>query len=629
MRDGQLDVGTEQDINVEITNIRFAEGLRDTFTNDITIPKTKNNIRILGCYNLLDSPNQLYGNRIQPAILTVDGYMMNCFIQVVSVNENDISICLYELVLPNELRDKPIKEVLHDNWETIWIWSVNTMLAYGNDFKRYVLGNIYDVNYLQYHPVKKVNTILTQLSNATGYTLPTTDDDLVMLAQNKYVCPENPEQVISVTLSTDGTDEMVMIGGQHIVNDLEGWDGHSKNSESTIKELVFNRNCSGTFKARISWGRKISSLTNTFEVAMFRNGQYETGWSISTTPTGRRNGYIESINHPFTVNAGDILTFKFISATTNNPQNKFDLVQLIMDFTWTNYEITDEDYGIELVYCKEHPILYSWTSESDDYIRHPFDTSPTYFKIYSWDGTLNGNDSFTLTLPWKGYSYFGYFANLTDMTIGELLFALCWYNGNGITHTDDGGIAWTSTDKSKVIDGEITTIMPSSDYLGQKNYVIYNGQDVDTTTPLTEIDSIWLEERKTIVEIGFSYVRRGTLGRAWIKQYELKYNYDEDDNITGADVNFNDIDGQVVFRLETHQNSNSPFHLDTIPPHSLQPMGLERMTSATQVEIETYDDEVSNKDYVYLDGRKYMVIQTSSDLINKKTTITALLVPTI
>ena len=628
MRDGQLDVGTEQDINVEITNIRFAEGLRDTFTNDITIPKTKNNIRILGCYNLLDSPNQMYGNRIQPAILTVDGYMMNCFIQVVSVNEDDISICLYELVLPNELRDKPIREVLRDTWETIFVWSVNTMSAYGNDFKRYVLGNIYDVNYMQYHPVKKVNTILTQLSNATGYTLPQTEDDLVLLAQNKNVCPENPNQTISITLSNDGGQDMVMVGGQHIVNDMEGWDGKMKNAESTIKELTFNRNCSGTFKARISWGRKLISYSNTFEIAMLRNNQFETGWSITTSETGRRNGYIESINHPFTVNAGDVIRFQFVSPTTNNPQNKFDIVQLIMDFTWTDYEITDEDYGIELIYCKEHPILYQW-GPNDVVWRHPFDGRTEDFYIYNWDGSLNQNETFSLNFPWRGYSYFGYFCNLSEMTIGELLFALCWYNGYGITHTDDGGIAWTTTDKSKMIDGNITSIMPSSDYLGQKNYIIFNGQETETTTPLTEIPNIWLEERKTLVEIGFSYVRRGTLGRAWIKQYELKYEYDEDDNITDADVSFNDIDGQVAFRLQTPQNSNSHFHLQTIPPHEIQSMGLERMTSATQVEIETFDDEVSNKDYLYLDGRKYMVIQTNSDLINKKTTITALLVPTL
>ena len=93
---GTLDVLDGQAMELEVTAMRFSGGIRDAYTNDLSLPKTKNNIKLLDCYNLLDSPNQLYGSKIQPAVLTVDGYMLDVHLQVVEVTDDEITVCLYE-----------------------------------------------------------------------------------------------------------------------------------------------------------------------------------------------------------------------------------------------------------------------------------------------------------------------------------------------------------------------------------------------------------------------------------------------------------------------------------------------------------------------------------------------------
>lgn len=622
MQNGMLDVGTEQYINLQVTNFRFSGGLRDTFTNDISIPKTPNNIHILNCYNLLDSPNQLYGERIMPAVLTVDGYMMNCYIQVVSVNSTTIDICLYELVIPNELRDKPIRDIIRDDDTTIYEWVARTKEHYPNEFKWYDYGSRYYNVYAQLHPVKPANTVLGKLSEITGYSMPSTDNDLMLMAQNKYVCPENKRQMICAALVSNSAT-MVMVGGQHIVNDMEGWDGHTKIQESSATTLSFNRDCSGTFKAYISWGRKLNSGTNTYQVSLIKNNNFIIGWTISTSSLGRRNGIIVSAEQPISLNKGDRLFFRLDSPTTSNPQDKFDLIEVIVDFVWDNYEIHPDDYGQELVYCNHHPNLLSWTSGNDTE-NHLFDGFSSTFKIYNWNGTVNQNESFQLILPWRGYSYFGYFCNLSDITVGEFLYSLCWYNGYGVENTIDGGVQFVDRDRHKVIDGEITSISPTSTYIARKNYIVWNGQETDKLYPVIEINSEWLEDQKILFESDFSLIDQNAIGRAKINQYTIKYDSDGK-----ASVDFHEIDGQVAVRIQTEENIQTHEKLELIPPHEMSDLDFSLIKASTEVEIETFDDRISGNDFLYVDGRKFMVVQTNTDIINKKTTITALLVPTV
>lgn len=615
LADGALDVGSGQELQLEVTAMRFSQGVSDAYTNDFELPKTRNNIRILGCYNLLDSPNQLYGSQIKPAILTVDGYMLDVHIQVVEVTDDAITVCLYQQILPNDLRDKAIRELIRDNEDTILPWLADSMDRYPSWFYEYDYGSVYDAGHAQYHPVKLVNGVIGAISAATGYTLPSVDRRLVMMAQNKYVCPQNRRQVISAQLSSDGGQDMCIVGGQHVVNDIEGYDGESSYMDSSVKEVVFNRDCSGTFKPYISWGKVIASGNNTFGIGMYRNGVLEIGWSFEVTPTGRRNGFmLDLYEHSIQVSANDVITFR-LSGTVNNPQRKLEHLQVVLDFNWTDYDITDDDYGNEMMYSGAYPALYGWGTDG---YRWPYwlNGQNSEFRIYSWDGQLYG--TFDASLPSRAYSYMGYWCNISDITVGQLFWGLAWLSGQGVTKTDTG-IGMTGVERTRAIEGEITAVRPSTERLGRRNYIRWTGEY--SPEPVSVIDSEFLEAEHDIAELPFAYVRNGRYGYGRIDQYDITT--DSDGKYS---VSYSEIDGQVIM------NQWSPTAPHPIPalvaPGMIPGFGFDRMVCATEVDVETFDDQVTDLDYFYLDGRKYMIISVSSDLNDRFSKITALLVPT-
>lgn len=623
MAGGMLDVKKDQDISLDWVAIRFAEGIRDPFTNDIELPKTHKNLAILDCYNLLDSPNQLYGTKVQPAILTVDGYMIDCYLQVVSVDKETITVCVYEKIIPSELRDKRVKDIIKDDDNSIWVWSVNTKTAYPNDFRRYDYGSTYDNKYAQYHAIKPLNTVINDLSNTTGFQFPLTDDDLGLLAQNKYVCPENKRQVLMWSIHSDNQN-LVVAGGQHIVNDVDGWDGLTKIGESSTTQITFNRSCNARINYYVSWGKEWTTGLNTFMVSLWKNNQFVTGTTIVTESLGKRNGLITGHwNIPFAEN--DVIQMTIDSPTTNNPHRKFDLLCVTWDIEYSDYQITDDDYGTELVYCNSHPYIAGWGPDNVVW-KNWFDGGTYTFYIYNWDGSRSLSDDFDITLPWRGVSYFGYWCNLSDITIGGLFFSLCWYMGLKLAYSNNS-LSFISNNVSKEIEGTITEILPNSDKLGQNNYIIWNNEQTDNTEPVSIIDSMWLEDAVTLHESEFAKIQRGFLGRARIEQYKITKTEDEDGNVD-VDVKYDEVDGTVLMRYQTQDNVSAHWNLELIRPHRLSNMDFEKITTATEVSIETYDDGIKENDYLYLDGRKFMVINGETDMQTKKTTIKALLVPT-
>ena len=636
LTDGNLDVGSEQAMELEVTAMRFSQGIRDAYTNDIDLPKTRNNIRLLECYNLLDSPNQLYGNQIKPAILTVDGYMLDVHLQVVSVTDDTITVCMYEQVLPNDLRDKEIRELVRDDQNSITAWNGTSMNLYPDRYWEYDYGTSYQTigpqnpfplspgetfsahpsALAQMHQFRDVNDVLADISSVSGHTMPTVDVGLVLLSQNKYVCPENRRQTISVQLSSDGGQDMCIVGGQHVTNSLEGFTSSMERyGDSQTKEVTFNRPCSGTFMGFLSWGRKMTAGTNTFQVTMLRNGVPETSWSFSTSGTGQRNGFVVAANYPVAFAANDILSFRFDSQTTNNPQNKMELVQMVFDFTWTDYEITEDDYGQDMVYGGIPPILFAWGP--DDTLQHKdFDGMSGPMNIYKWNGQVD--QTLQMTLPLASWSWHGFWCNLSDITVGQLLWGLAWLSGSYVRRTQTG-IEFGTAERMKSIDGNVSEIRPDTEHLGRLNYIRWSGQE--NTVPTSEIDNEFLEAEHDIAVLPFANVRPGRMGIAYVPQYKV-----EPDSDGGFSIDFSEIEGQVLLR-KWNPTAPNPVHV-LMPPPLAPTFGFENLTSATEVDIETFDDQVTDLDYVYLDGRKYMIISVSSDLNDRFSKITALLVPT-
>jgi hypothetical protein len=368
-------------------------------------------------------------------------------------------------------------------------------------------------------------------------------------------------------------------------------------------------------------GKKITTGLNTFMVSLLRNGQFEYGWQINTTNLGRRNGLTQS-TITVNVNAGDTFSLVLNSPTANNSPDKFQLLAGVLDIEYSNYDITEDDYDTELVYCHRHPSLKQWFPDNTIY-EHPFDGRTEDFYIYNWDGSLNQNDTFSMTFPWRGISYIGYFCNIGNITLKDLYFGLCWlYEKKPIREMRE--MFLVDANESIMLDeAVITEIRPSSSKLGQVTNVAWaggNGKQV-----LTNIDSVWLDEEVTRHTSPFEYIGTVGGGLARVNQYNISCSYDEDGK-TVWDVDYEEPEGAVLLLYGQYGRLN---RWGLLPPPNINTMGIDKLTQCMEVTIETFDIELKDKDYVYLDGRKFMVVEGSTDLSNRETTLTALLVPTL
>lgn len=606
MAGGMLDVKSDQDISFEWTAFRFADGLREQFTNDLELPKTHNNISILGCYNLLDSPNQLYGSQIQPAILTVDGRMIDCYLQVVSVNKNTITICLYEMSFPMDLRNKNIARMFTDDSSTIIAWNTNTMTAYPNWFKVYDYGMPYDSLYAQYHPIMKLDDILPTVAQECNITIPSISPDWYVMATGKCVCPQNQTQYVEGRLKDDNS--FCIMGGQHITNDLE-----YSSSLTDNNTIVFNRDCTVTMSIWISWESKANGYNIPFLVNQWHS-ETQTNTTFQFNMDGQNyTNDITTGSATFTVKANDKLSFDMSSG------NYFNLVSMVAKLEITGYDISDDDYSTELHYVSRLPRLVVYQYASGTYEYWYFDTT-TYNLSYHRKGTSSTLHRL-LGTPWASFAWFGYWANVPEMSAADLIWGIAWLLGRKPV-IENGTLTYEDADTAVQIDGVITETRMSSDKFGMKNYIRWNGDE--NAEPYLEINNVWLENEKNLHESPFGKMTNISQYSGKVQQYSNP-EHDEDSGEYSCD--FEDV-GFIIAQNITHIG-NMQVISPSVRDIPLQNMGLGAITSIVEVDIETFDTLVEPADYIYLDGRKYMVVSGDIDVKNKQCTITALLVPTL
>jgi len=607
MRNGMLDVGSEQDIAFSWKSFRFAEGLRDQYTTDIELPKTANNIKILDCYNLLDSPNQLYGNQIQPAILTVDGRMTNCYLQVVSINKTTITVCLYENTFPMSIRDKNIARMFEDDNSTIIAWNTNTLTAYPNWFKEYDYGMPYDTQYAQLHPSKKLDDLLPVISNKINTSIPSIRPNWYVLATGKYLCPQNHKQYVEGKM--DSSNIFCIMGGQHITNDLE----YSASITSNDK-IIFNRDCNVSMNIWISWkaknnGYKIPFVVNQWHYDTHTNTSYEY----------QLNGldYTNDItigSATFNIKRNDHISF-FIP-----DGDRFDMVSCLAELDITDYEITEDDYYQDMQYVSRLPKLVVYQYGGNSYEDWYFDGS-SYDLGWHRRGTSNTLHRYIQT-TWSSFAWFGYYANIPEMSVADLIWGIGWLLGRKPVFSN-GELEWVDVDTSLTLtNAYISETRPASNYFGKKNYIKWKNDE--NAEPISEIDNIWLEDRRILHESPFAKTTRLGQWSGIVPQYSNP-EYDSENGEYNCD--FEDV-GFVIMENATNTGNIqviSPY-IRTIP---LQTLGLESITSTVEVTIESFDIPTEPTDFIYLDGRKFFTIEGNVDLVNKKSTITALLVPTL
>lgn len=603
LQNGQLDL-YDTDVSISWDNIRFSDGLRDAYSNDFDIPKTQNNIRLLNVYGLLDNNN--ISNHIKPCIMSVNGAPHTVHIQIVSVTNDTIKICVFEDSIPNEFFDKGIRDILKDDQYSIFAWDCNSIHNYPLDFVKYCYGETYNENYAQIHPSKPLANIFTAINDVSEYQLPMTSGYFptygYIVATKKNVCPQNTKQSIEFVLRPmdDDTTEferctMKLIGGQHITNDVAGY----TTEETNVKKITFNRSCHVNIdKIYLSW--LCPTAYGQYRIRLYKNDEVIYYFPINVA-SGTKDGVNSWGNIGFTVEAGDTI---YINVPNSVP---FTKCAALMNCTLSYYDINDDDYETELTYCKRTAKLPIYQYYSDN---QRFEI-PAYFdgRSYTYNTDSSGQQTATLTTTYNSLSYYGYYTNLdNDVKIKDILYSLCWYENCKIQYNENG-LVFVQNDYSGAIDGVINSISPNTDKIGQLNYIKYNGEG--NPTSILNIDNVFLNDSVTIHESCFSYVENSN-GYGKINQYKWNSNND------GYD--FNEVEGLSLMIY------NDESYLE--PPEDLQTMEINKLIYIMEVEIETYDTLLSNLDFVYLDGRKYMVINGAYDCSTKKTTLTTLLCST-
>lgn len=597
---GSLDV-YEQDLAWTWKNIRFSEGLQDAYSTDVTLPKTPNNCNILQISGLLDSTTQLFGDKISPSVLSIGSDIVNTWLQVTQITEDDITVCLYERTLPNELTQKTLNELLPtDNSTSIWPWCPETMEHDngGGQFRQYHYGMSYDAKYAQYHPVKSLQELLNTANNQLsqdGLEIPVPHNagQIWAMATKKTVCPQNQIQCVEFNTTDMEGNFFNLHGGQHVCNDLDFGGSGTK--------ITYNRNTNVRCDLFIVW-RKKTGTTQNKQFQVFKNAL-----SVNTIniPSGNQQ-------------LGVVTTTVWLSMEENNylqfymqDTNRFYHVSIIAKLTNTGYQTTEDDYGEELKYVWRMPrIMYTGT-----YGVGPFfaDCNGLPFKMLQTDGTY-----YTAYPPYISFAYFGYYCNLPEITVKNLLWGLCWLNGKKLIRSGNTATFADCNDGAVLEQANIESISPQAEEFGQTNHLCFTGEDPSNNNKISSVANVWLKQTKTLHESPFAFASNwGTI--ASLAQYSNpEKDVDDDGNVTAYNCDFTEIDGFAI--LGKYQNGQ-------LYPLQINKMGLEKITQTMRVKINCMDKTARNADYVWVSGKKFMVIEGNTDLDNGITAIDAVLVP--
>lgn len=241
------------------------------------------------------------------------------------------------------------------------------------------------------------------------------------------------------------------------------------------------------------------------------------------------------------------------------------------DITYSDYDISGDDY--------DTPLL--------------FDVNADY-SLPSWMPSIR-----------ISFIYYGVLANLPDFTVRELLSSMAWMLGKRIDATP-WAVTLSNATKAETVGAQITEINFVSAELGR--IVRVESADGETLAS-AEIPNGQLEDSKTLHKSIFAKLQGvQAMNIAFIDLYS------EDG---GA---YKPIDFKGVAIAVRTQNAYGTVYLT---PASWSLLGVEQLTRVCEITAVTRD-RVSGLDYVYIDGHKFMLVESDTDERSALTTFKAL-----
>ena len=590
LNDSELDLFEDTEIVWQWTAFRFQTALRDAYSNNFNIPKTNHNIQVLGVYSLLDQKDIQFEGRLQPAVINLNGQIMPVYIQVVSINEKQIEICVYEDRLVYTIKGSELGQT-KDTPETIFEWNQYSYELYPEVFKYYNYGAKYMPQYAQIHPSIKLNDVLDKIGEQHNINIQHASDLWRIICTKRYVCPENPIQVAEFNTTGALEDNLfTMFGGQHVTNDL---------SAGGVTEITFNRHTEVDMRVWWSFAKK-SGTTNTFFVYIRKNDTIIGVITLNSSSYTSWNGYN---NYSVVFEEGDKLSFEFEHG------NRYRSVSFVVRMRHSNYQINEDDYGQEeMEYKGRRPRLKTWNGDNFTY---------SYF---NGDNIYPATQYNGMTTEKLSFGYFGLWCNLPKITVGELLYSLQYVLNARCVQREDTIYFDPFTERNKEVECELSKLTFHSSTTGKRNYLRWN--DGEEQSPIVELTNEWLVNEKDWSKNCFKWIKNDRV----VPQYTL--NIDE-----SAEFDQNDIEGYLekLFHYD-YDDFDEPVLLFFLPPHNQPPVmhtfGLDRINNCKEVEFTPVitPPDITDLDTIYVDGREYYIIEGEKNFKTGTTTIKALLI---
>lgn len=599
------------DVVLNWQNIRWSDdAVGDQWSTEVELPNDEWNINLIDAYGLLDR-GAIFNKKVKCQVL-VEEIAKDGYLQVLEITENTIKARVFVIVIPYEVLDKKVCEY-YPHEDVVFRWDrfspIVTNIA-GVDEGiipyDYTSTDFYSNFLAQWHASVNVGKIIDNIQISDDITLPAVYPSLWQLASRKKVCPSNPYQVMMGNLlhgDAISDKDLELCGGQHITNDFKSrwtyadlhwnydwsdWLVESTNEKwmensSKMSVIKFNRHCVAHIKI-YACASQIGGI-----LIPRRNGE-----SLSPAPASA-----VPVLTDYNWNIGDILMFddyvafedgdEFALHYSGSAQSPKRNVRYTVVMEYEDYEWGEDDYDEDLVYIPAPFGIWGIIRLTSDF-------------AYDFKCDFSGDGFGTNPLDYS-FTYFGAYSNLErETTVREYLTSLCWVHNQKLK-LDRNELIFQNANQKKAITSNITTITPSSDKLGQTNTICYRDSDEPTEF---KIDNEFLENEKTLHE---SIFYTGDV----IPQYSYEMTYSEKNNdegnqwITDINVKFEDFDAVIMTAVQTSEG----YKLYRAPV--ITGFGLPDLTNSQQISAQTRRD-ISNLDYVYIDGHKYMLIDGEFDL---------------
>lgn len=431
-----VDFYKDTTISINWKNLNFLNGNKYTFfTNDFTIPRTKNNETI---FKIDEYWNTVYTKEnTHKGLLFYEYNEINVYVYVVSFTDTDIKITckdalsdIFEGVLNNNTK---LYTCVQDTTDTIFGWSNRLMedllnnYNYRNNFLIYSNKvnntNIYNRLHTSVNLVDYITKIFAKTDTLVDFG--SLSNKLInsqyMVSTRKVVSPHNKKQILHHIYNTKndneeyvdtGTNYMKVVGSQHITNNIPGVKLFKRDEgvnvfETGLNEIEFNRKCKLIIKTSyVSLYHSSSYATTYGYLTIWRNNTKLTTISLGTPFGGETYFKKLTLYKPeIKINEGDVIRFTY----KPYDNKKTTYISIVSELEIVDYSINDDDYNENLVYSGNLPYILK------------FNNSGKYdFKEFDGETEIN-----SIKLPNYYFSYFGKYVNLPDVSLMQFLNSVC------------------------------------------------------------------------------------------------------------------------------------------------------------------------------------------------------------